>query len=790
MNWTPLSVDPYCHEQGMMELDASIEGLTLKDMRQDNGLVDITELFMGFNGKLNPETIVKDSKFNLFEGTHSLEVNNEKLDSTLIHLSAEELNFDIGIAYGEELGSNGVTRLEYVTAISDRLARSIISWLNDYQSLPTTVLSCRYVEHALYYNMNDPEVNDDSVNHIETGDVLYDQVLDSLVVGVCYFLGIVHKMLTAGVIYEEEDLNFNHMGLSNFQLLPGFDATISQMEQSKRYLTNITEEYPEKKQMLTRLWHIISIVESLVNIETIIDSSKEEAEIFLDKIETAAATLMEFGPITIEPPVGSFSIGIQRRLSNQFPPRKIIEPSYNYNGYKEISKDIKLVNKIKNLKSAKEILSFAMFFNKLTQKHVLSRALFSLILVRQDQSILGKFSAVEFWQLHLNEFTGIDFWMNLDIDNDLEMIFQEASNVLLEFYQNAAQNTCRYRQGFNRQIILWDSLQAQLEAKEAEYRSLGKFSEVEMESISTSIYLCTSWVYSMKLSSMTEFILKGFELDIYQPYESFTMYWYCYYLQVHLNDTLERVKGVVTEKISGIQSISKKMKKLKAGEKKEKVRMQYRDAMTNEMPNLRDAEKGLEAMIKSCSIHKSMCLSEVLYFALLRSFKLIDAISPTPVYLSNEKLIHNLRFKTFSSIGVPELPTYEVFKKTLDDLTMEEPHFHLKLNKAIECISNELDTADENISTFLKMIEDEEKNEHVFIGCSSVKQQASIYYKSIRGSLQRIRESTKLFTDKAVLKALQNAETIAYLESIPDGIAYYKLIAVHERKPRTKEANT
>lgn len=766
----------------MMGLDASMDSLTLQDMRQDSGLVDITELFMKFQGRLKPETIVKDSKFNLFDGTHSLEVNNEKLDSTLIHLTPEELNFGVGVAYGEELDSNAeITKLDYVTAVADRLARSVISWLNDYQSLPTTVLSCRYVEHALYYNLNDPEINDDSLNHIETGDPLYDQVLDSLVVGVCHFLGFVYKMLTAGVIYEEEDLNFNHMGLNNFQLLPKLESTLSQIEQSRNYLSNIIEDYPDKKHTFDRLIHILTIIECLVNLETVIDSSSEESETFLDKLESAAHELMNLQPLGVEPPMGSFSIGIQRRLSNQFPPRKIIEPSYNYSGYLDICKDIKLVNKIKTLTSAKEILSFASYFNKLAQRHVLSRALFSLILVKQDHSVLENFSAFEFWQLHVNEFTGIDFCEKLEIDNDLELIFQEASNVLLEFYQNAAQNTCRYRQGFNRQILLWDSLQAQLEAKEADLRSSGEFDEVDMEAISTSIYLCTSWVYSMKLYSMSEFILKGFELDIYKPYEAYTMYWYCYYLQVHYKDTLERLKGLIGDKITAIHNINKKMKKLKAGDKKERVRKQYREAMDNEMPNLRNAEKDLDTMIKRCSIHKSMCLSEVLYFALLRSFSLIDAVSPNPVYLSNDKLIHDLRLKTFSSIGVPELPKYEVFQKTLNDFTITEPLFQLKLDKTIECIRNELDTADRDIATILKYIATEEDSDYALIGCSSVKDEATVYYETIRTSLKCIRENTKLFEDKTKLKKLQNSKTIAILENVPDGSPYYRLIAINEK---------
>lgn len=100
-----------------------MESLSLETPTVRDGLVDVTALFMEMGKKLKPETIVKDSKFNLFDGTHSLEVNNEKLDSTMIQLTPEELQFDVGVAYGEELdaSTDDPSKLDIVIAISDRL---------------------------------------------------------------------------------------------------------------------------------------------------------------------------------------------------------------------------------------------------------------------------------------------------------------------------------------------------------------------------------------------------------------------------------------------------------------------------------------------------------------------------------------------------------------------------------------------------------------------------------------------------------------------------------------------
>ncbi|KAI8389101.1 related to N-alpha-acetyltransferase, 35 NatC auxiliary subunit [Nakaseomyces glabratus] len=730
----------------MRELGVSMESLSLETPTVRDGLVDVTALFMEMGKKLKPETIVKDSKFNLFDGTHSLEVNNEKLDSTMIQLTPEELQFDVGVAYGEELdaSTDDPSKLDIVIAISDRLLRSIISWLNDYQSLPTTVLSCIYVEHVLKYYMMDENADQNDITCLETGDPFYDQVLNSIIIGVCNFMGFMYKVLTAGVIFEEEDLNFNHMGLNNFGMLPGINESLRALEVSRTYLDNLLDTMPSHDSKINRLRLLLNVTETLVKFEYLVDCSSEQGEQLLNVLETSAKLLIEQGPFSIPPPLGAFSMGIQRKLTNQFPPKKLIEPKFNFAGYIIISEHVKLVNKLKTLNTAKDIFTFALYFNKLSQKHVLARALFSLILIKPDQSILNKHSIIDFLQMHLKEISGRDWIIGEAIDYELQGILQEAGNVLLEFYQNAAQNTCRYRQGYNRQILLWDSLQAQLESKSSDI----SVSQADIDTVtgdkeegSVFIYVCASWVYIMKLTAMTEFILKGFELDIYKPYESFSMYWYCYCLQLHLKDCLEKLINLVSDKMNSIYAINKKMKKLKAGEKKENVRKQYRHAMDSIMPDLKESTCTLSLLLKKCEIHRALCLGEVLQFAILRSYQLIDGEIGNKLIVSNRKLLHDLRFKTFSSIGVPELPSYDVFKKTLSDFTVQEPLFDLKMEKTLKCITNELTVAEKNLAEIIALLEENSNSSEDFAGYDAVKNETHDYYDTISKSIMEIKNN-------------------------------------------------
>lgn len=170
-----------------MEVDSILGSLSItNDFDQ---LVDVTSLFDELCSKLKPEAIVKDPRFDLFEGTHSLEVNNSKLDSSLIELTAEEIEFDVNVAYDPPLAS--------VTAIADRLLRCVISWLNDYQTLPTTVLSCRYTESLLSSLVKGTTAGSSWC----TGNILYDKVLGSCILGVCYLTKFVQKLLSAGIVF-------------------------------------------------------------------------------------------------------------------------------------------------------------------------------------------------------------------------------------------------------------------------------------------------------------------------------------------------------------------------------------------------------------------------------------------------------------------------------------------------------------------------------------------------------------------------------------------------------------
>ncbi|CEP65017.1 Mak10p LALA0_S17e00276g [Lachancea lanzarotensis] len=705
----------------MEALKAQLEHLSI-----EHDLIDITAEFQSLAKEMKPESVIKAPSFDLFEGTHSLEIDNLKLDSSLLQLTQAEQDFDCNVSHG----SSDEQKVEFVTVIVDRICRSIVQWLNEFQTLPTTLLSCRYVEHMMHQYTQDP-CGDLSTCRLETGDLLFDQVLASCVVGACYFVKFVQTLFRAGVVFEEEDLNCNTMGLDMLSNVT-IEIVMSHLDLSQQLLK---KSYPENDQLLL----LVELLTHLVELDNYLPSN--EASSFgspnlepVHRLIGCAERAKFFEMHSPEVCEGVFSTGIQKRLSNQFPPREIVKPMGNeYDGFIEMGKDLLLVLSVEQATTITEISQFSRFFNRTKQRNVIARAFFPLYLMRDDQTVLGQYTFNDFSFLHLKEFSLCSTSLSTALEQEpgdsalrhkFEDFLQEISSVLFEWYQTTAQNRCRYRQGYNRQLLLWDSLQAQIETFELELE--GQTIKDALDEDNTLMPM-TTWVFYMKLRAMSDFVLMGFELDVYRPWEFFSMFWYGYYLNQHLENNLARVSKSLVAKIASIMSLNKKLKKSKAGEKKDKVREIYRSKMAEEMPFLTKTREFVAYSTLDCQITKTLSLVGACQFSILKSCGLIDNQNPASTAFSSSEWVHKLRFKTFSSIGVPELPTYAMFQQSLQDFVVTEPMFGIKLSQCIDFTLEELEKAK---SSLRKIMDDIKIKEDDAAATRLVRSESLEYYKS------------------------------------------------------------
>lgn len=754
-------------------MTAEIETLRDEDGEPMEELVDITQMFFDLGRDLSPHTIIKDPGFNLFEGTHSLEVNNEKLDSSLISLTDEERQFDCNLAYGDD----ELLRLKHVTAIVDLLTRFLVSWLNEYQTLPTTVLSCRYVEHLLIESSKAGRLT-----YLHSGDPLYDQVLCDAIYGICYFAKFVQKLLKAGVIFEEEDLNFNGMGLDFLSYFEEQQVIVDRLHRSIEF---VESSQGDKGTFLSRLLRIIiCLVKMEDHLElysadvTRLDELIEESR-YLDEHDVS----QEYTP-----PPGCFSMSIQKRLSNRFPPKHLVVPNWNYKGFSTMAQDLKIVLKVNDAATMLEAAQLAQYFNKLTQRHVIARALFPLYFIRDDQTILGKYSTLDCIHMHLREFSAMSTTISKQSPQELEPILQEAMNVLFEWYQNTAQNTSRYRQGYNRQLLLWDALHAQMETTEFELAQRGIAGQTMGQQGRIPFMPYSSWAFSMKVTAMLDYVTKGFDLDVYKPFESFSMFWYAYYLSYNLEACLENVQQFIDSKINSIHGLAKKIKKVKTIEKKNELKAQHRHLMDTEMEQLRTNKRYLSYLFMNTAIIKSLSLAQVFQFSILRYLGIIDTNSPAKSKFTSDRLLHDLRFKPFSSIGVPDVLTYETLQSTLREFSIEGTMSSVKLENARQCMDKELQSASNAIETIKKCISAGDNNGLIVTGTRLVKEEALDYYNHLQVSVEAIIANST--TISSHLKSLKSAEWKHRHEvrlNVPKGGSpFFPLLELIEKVDRKK----
>lgn len=701
-----------------MVMEEAFNALSLTDL-----CVDITDEVDELCSKLDPKTIVKSPFFDLFQGTHSLEINNDKLDTFLIPLS--ESNFDCNIAYGND----EIERLKFITSICDRLLRLIICWLNEYQTLPTTILSCRYVEFVL-------NATNKKVNQFKTGDKLYDDVLYSFVLGLSSFAFFVKTLLIKGVVYEEEDLNFNFMGLNGFEYLPNVETVLKLIDQNVDWLC---QQSFKNNLYCLRLIKLLQMIKNITKIQNILNKHSSETD-YLDDIITLTCSIIDDpNELKFEVPESSFSMSIQKKSSNQYPPKNLVVPGTKlFEGFITMANDLKLILRISEVETACEAYQFASFFNKFTQRHVLARGLFPLFLMRDDQTILGKYSFSDFLYSHFMEISLFGTIAQEQYENDdnlytmLTPAMQECLTVIMEFYQNCSQNTARYRQGYNRQLLLWDSAQAQLETFEMKLIDMGICDMAIDNNKEVPLLPFASWTFIMKVLSMIEFTLKGFDLEVYKTFEIFDQYYYTFYLCSTLMLCINKLETFYSGKIEDIQNMSKKYKKQKNKAKKELLKAEYEEKRDTDMPQLRSNKQFLKYLNCLCQMYKSLSLLQIFQFAVLKSVNLVDNKPIMNKKFINDKLIHDLRFKTFSSIGVPELPSMETFDSTLHGFLIQKEYpsedFNLGLNRIDMLFKIEIGKANNCINTIIRSIKSGDKNGEILSATRLVKDESLDFF--------------------------------------------------------------
>jgi hypothetical protein len=223
---------------------------------------------------------------------------------------------------------------------------------------------------------------------------------------------------------------------------------------------------------------------------------------------------------------------------------------------------------------------------------------------------------------------------NPQIKQALNMFLEQAALCYTDLITVMCQNRSRQRQNLSHCILSFDSLQVNAEQLETEVGSIAKQDTVQVNGTTIPGLPISCWVYLRKLQIMIWVVFLGFELDIYKLWEYSRMYYYGNVLLNYLDDHLTRIQVYLEQKLQ----------------------------KSPRSPGLRNSQTYIQALQVESNALNQLCQAGM-YLAI--AFERADLIKlPPQTQATTPELLYGLRMKPFSSVGVPEKPSYEEFTET------------------------------------------------------------------------------------------------------------------------------
>lgn len=705
--------------------------------------------------------------FDMLEGTRALEIGNKSLDTGLIELLTDEINFEC---------SQGRPLLE-VAAIMNSMIRSLVPWL-DGLSLLVTVLSSRYmydlltnfkrnykVEEADFINRR---LHPEGLSLPDTEESAYvNIVLRGFVITLAKSLSVFLK-IALDVLYEEEDMTTRSMDLSYFCTTP-YEFIYPVLEEAIKYL-EMRPNAPSQNACLIHLELVKRMLKISFSMNDSVELFKSNPPANVNYLQEAVKFLSDLKKETfVEISDLLVSRFVQVDCNNRHIPSPNIfvtqEEASNrlITIFQAIEKILHTFSKFKNSSQLLTYLEYNVGAKMSRNSSAVVRGFFQLYFIRDDKSIAGLEETVSNFGIRCmesiclvaNSVMSPEKW-NLESTSDPELVknecLQKISHLLDDFdaafYQKLnvfGNNRCRQRQLLTRNLVTWDSLQFNSENTEVHLFRYGIGDRISQQgSVDQPALSISSYIYYVKLSMMIEVVLSGFEHELYRASEAHIMYWYAGELYAHVHQHLSgRLRDINVFKLAWIHNIPKRVKKAK-GAKKDALRVQHQQLVAEAVPILQENIALIEAHLTPLSmLHYYLCRGVSMAIQVLQC--LLEPLNAASQLESDEKM-YRLRMKPFSSIGTPELPTYARFREanniglTLNDL--EGQARTLTMLNIAKNIENELESVKKSSADVMENFKNNEMlrerlhfedNEYMKTWYSGVVNTCDSYIQQLRG---------------------------------------------------------
>ncbi|KAG9231003.1 amino-acid N-acetyltransferas-like protein subunit Mak10 [Amylocarpus encephaloides] len=617
---------------------------------KSNGVVatDITEQFINATQQFEVGELIKDPFFTLFEAVGALEIMDPKMDSGYL---------EPGETMEDDYDFSQPLLPEEIIGIIDQLICHEIAWHKGHP-LGQTIFTSLYIDRLL-----DPCPTNLSETFFDRSESCSDETLNHQVLR-AYCLGLVktccfvNERIKAEHFYEEEDFvthTFHRSLLENIHVDDVLQLLLDTLERLSS-TTNISGEL--KAALRCRLEFREAFLKTAEEAETrtSMQNIKDRwlaLQILLPDLKSSTSLGKPFPT--------SFSAKLQRKLASTVPPRPIVELSWDtaYEHLERLCRDGSVAAEVLKYYDSHSLMTFVLLFQaRKPQPSVYIRTLLQHYIFG-DMVILGSMSVRQVLDDDLAS-TVLPAHKLLDRNNDeiehpsdprfnmanqMEVFRARAAGSYLDILRTICQNRCRIRRTLCRLVADWEVLQLDAEELDVDLRKFASEKPIKDREISSEpIYSfpLSSWAYLYKLRQMEWLVQMGFELEVYQPDELASMYWYVQYLARTRTRHLERIRGF------DVRNFNDARRRPDFSDEKQ---MEFMNALSFVNHSTMEA---------TATYNLADALSCV--FTILGRLSLIP-IPPRPY--STDLQRYEVRMKPFQLIGLPELIPFEELSKVV-----------------------------------------------------------------------------------------------------------------------------
>ncbi|XP_063769848.1 N-alpha-acetyltransferase 35, NatC auxiliary subunit isoform X3 [Pseudophryne corroboree] len=642
-----------------MEDDDSGWELSMQDKmgKSNANWIDITQEFRDACSELKLGELLHDKLFGLFEAMSAIEMMDPKMDAGMIgnQVNRKVLNFEQAI-------KDGTIKIKDLTwpdliGIMDTCFCCLITWLEGH-SLAQTVFTCLYVHNP---------------------DFIEDPAMKAFALGILKICDITREKVNKAAVFEEEDFQSMTYGFKMANSVTDLRVTgmLKDVEDDLQRRVKSTrsrqgeERDPEvelEHQQCLAVFSRVKFTRVLLTVLIAFTKKETSAVVEASKLISQAGDLLSAIhnslPLGIQaqndttkgdhPIMMGFEPLVNQRLLPPTFPRyaKIIKKEEMVNYFYKLIDRIKTVCEVVNLCNLHSILDFFCEFSE-QSPCVLSRSLLQTTFLVDNKKVFGTHLMQDMVKDALRFFVSPPvlsskccLYNNHQAKDYIDSFVTHCVRPFCSLIQIHGHNRARQRDKLGHILEDFATLQDEAEKVDAALHSMLLKQEPQRQHLAC----LGTWVLYHNLRIMIQYLLSGFELELYSMHEYYYIYWYLSeFLYAWLMSTLSRADSsqMAEERIMEEQQKGRSSKKTK---KKKKIRPLSRE-------------------ITLSQAYQNMCAG---MYKTMIAFDMDGKVRKPKFELDSEQVRYEHRFAPFNSVITPPPVHYLQFKE-MSDLNKYSP---------------------------------------------------------------------------------------------------------------------